>query len=156
LVKPRSISRRGLLALLAGAALTGPGSLGDASALGDGRKIVREAKKHIGERYVAGGTGPDKFDCSGFTHYVVQQALGRNITPDLRGQTRVGRRVSTNRRHKGDLIFFSMGKGRRVTHVAIVSGKNRVIHAMNPKDGVRSSNISSAYYQKNIHSVRRL
>ena len=157
LVTARPISRRGMLGLLAGVTLTEMGGVRDAAAgrLDKGRKIVREAKKHIGAQYVAGGTGPQSFDCSGFTYYVIMQALGVDISPDLQTQTQVGRHVGKNQRRKGDLIFFNVG-GRQVTHVAIVTGKNRVIQAMNPQDGVKVSDISSAYYQRNIHSVRRL
>jgi cell wall-associated NlpC family hydrolase len=146
-----------MLGLLAGAALTGLGGRREAAAarLSKGRQIVREAKQHIGDQYVVGGTGPQSFDCSGFTFYVVKQALGVDISPDLQTQTQVGRHVGKGRRREGDLIFFNIG-GPRVTHVAIVTGKNQVIHAMNPQDGVRASDISSAYYQNHIHSVRRL
>lgn len=157
MVAPRQLSRRRLLALLAGAALAG--GVGDDHTLArssEGAKIVQEAKKHVGDRYVAGGTQPGGFDCSGFTYYVIKQALGRDISSDLIAQSRVGRKVSTSRRRKGDLIFFNTGAGGQVTHVAIVVSKNRVVHAMNPRDGVKTSNISSAYYRRNIHSVRRL
>lgn len=156
-VTARPISRRGLLGLLAGAALTGVGGLPEAAAarLDKGRKLVREAKKHLGAQYVVGGTGPQSFDCSGFTYYVVMQALGVDISPDLQTQTQVGRHVGKDQRREGDLIFFNVG-GRQVTHVAIVTGRNRVIHAMNPQDGVKASDISAAYYQRHIHSVRRL
>ena len=157
-----------MLGVLAGATLTGLSGVADGEARRrrrrsrrggtptTGARIAQEAKKHLNGRYVAGGTGPDGFDCSGFTHYVVKQAIGRTITPDLQGQTKVGRKVGKNRRRRGDLIFFNMGGGRRVTHVAIVLSKSKVIHAMNPRDDVKISSINSSYYKSNIHSVRRL
>lgn len=121
-----------------------------------GQRIVREAKKHVGDRYVAGGTAPGGFDCSGFTYYVVKKALRRDISPSLQAQLSVGRKVGKGKRRKGDLIFFSLEGGRNVTHVAIVLNKNRVVHAMNPSLGVKISDINSPYYMDNIHSVRRL
>jgi cell wall-associated NlpC family hydrolase len=168
LVKPPQFSRRGMLGLLAGAALAGLSIVDDAEARrrrrrrsrkggkpSKGNQIAQEARRHLNGRYVAGGTGPNSFDCSGFTSYVVKQAIGRTITPDLQGQSKVGRKVGKNRRRRGDLIFFNIG-GRRVTHVAIVLSKSKVIHAMNPRDDVKISSINSSYYKSNIHSVRRL
>lgn len=157
--RTRSLTRRRMLGLLAGAALAGFGSAGDTSAQArntKGKRIVREARKHVGDRYVAGGTRPGGFDCSGFTYYVVKQALGRDISPDLQAQTKVGRAIGKNRRRKGDLIFFSLEGGRRVTHVAIVINKTRIVHAMNPQDGVKVSDMTSSYYMDNIRGVRRL
>ncbi len=157
LVRPRRFDRRGVLGLLAGAALGSVADFGEvAAANAKGKKIAREARKHNGDRYVAGGKAPGGFDCSGFTYYVVKKALRRDISPALQSQKNVGRRVSPGKRRKGDLIFFSLEGGRRVTHVAIVLNKNRVIHAMNPRDGVKISDINTPYYQDNIHSVRRL
>lgn len=157
LVRPRRFDRRAVLGLLAGAALGSVAGFGDvAAANAKGRKIVREARKHNGDRYVAGGTAPGGFDCSGFTYYVVKKVLRRDISPALQTQKKVGRKVRRSKRRQGDLIFFSLEGGRRVTHVAIVLNKNRVIHAMNPRDGVKISDITTPYYRDNIHSVRRL
>ena len=156
--EPRRLNRRGMLAVLAGGALAGISGLEGVSASkdGKGRRIVREARKHVGDRYVAGGTAPGGFDCSGFTYYVVLTAIKKDISPALQSQLRVGRRVSPRTRRPGDLIFFSLEGGSAVTHVAIVLSKDRVVHAMNPKDGVKISDINSPYYMNNIHSVRRL
>ena len=33
------------------------------------KKVLAEAKKHIGQRYVFGATGPKVFDCSGLVMY---------------------------------------------------------------------------------------
>jgi cell wall-associated NlpC family hydrolase len=146
-----------MLAVLAGGALAGVVGLEEAAAENrKGKRIVREARKHVGDRYVAGGTAPGGFDCSGFTYYVVLKAIKKDISPALQSQLRAGRRVGRGNRRRGDLIFFSLEGGSAVTHVAIVLSKDRVIHAMNPRDGVKVSNITSSYYMSNIHSVRRL
>jgi cell wall-associated NlpC family hydrolase len=150
------LSRRGMLAVLAGVALAGVAGPQAAAENRKGRRIVREARKHVGDRYVAGGTAPGGFDCSGFTYYVVLTAIRKDISPALQAQLRVGRRVPPRTRRPGDLIFFSLEGGSAVTHVAIVLSKDRVVHAMNPRDGVKISDINSPYYMNNIHSVRRL
>lgn len=158
LVEARRLSRRDMLAVLAGGALTGVVSLEEAAAAknGKGKRIAEEARKHVGDNYVAGGTAPGGFDCSGFTYYVVLTAINKDISPALQSQLSVGRKVGRGQRRKGDLIFFSLEGGSAVTHVAIVLSKDRVIHAMNPQDGVKISDINSPYYMDNIHSVRRL
>ncbi|MBA2521657.1 MAG: C40 family peptidase [Chloroflexia bacterium] len=153
----RRLGRRGALAILAGAAVAGVAGLDhEAAAAAKAKRIVREAKKHKGARYVAGGTGPRAFDCSGFTCYVVKKATGKDITPSLQLQVdQAGKRIKKKRRKKGDLIFFNLEGGRRVTHVAIVLGRHKVIHAMNPELDVRTSDISDGSYWK-VHSVRRM
>jgi cell wall-associated NlpC family hydrolase len=169
---PRRLGRRGVFGVLAGAALAGLAGLEDAAArrrkrrrskkkrnrggTSKGQRIVREAKKHVGDNYVAGGTAPGGFDCSGFTYYVVKKALRRDISPSLQAQLSVGKKVSKGKRRKGDLIFFTLEGGNQVTHVAIVLNKDRVVHAMNESLGVKISDINSSYYMDNIHSVRRL
>lgn len=152
------IGRRRVVGLLAGVAAAGVlGFSNQARAASTGKRIVNEAMKHRGERYVAGGTSPrEGFDCSGFTYYVVNKAIGKDITPALQTQVKqAGKRVGKNSRRTGDLIFFNLEGGRRVTHVAISLGKSKVIHAMNPELDVRTSDISDTSYWK-VHSVRRL
>jgi cell wall-associated NlpC family hydrolase len=157
LVAGRPIGRRRMLGILAGAAAAGiMGFSNQARAASKGKRIVKEAKKHRRAEYTPGGTNPrEGFDCSGFTYFVVKKAIGKDITPALQIQVKeAGRRVGKNRRKRGDLIFFNLEGGRRVTHVAIVLSENRVIHAMNEQDDVKTSVITDPYWK--IHSVRRL
>ncbi len=41
-------------------------------------KILNEAFKYLGTKYVYGASGPNAFDCSGFVRYVISKSI--NIT----------------------------------------------------------------------------
>src|SRR5581483_5601088 len=45
-----------------------------------GQQIANYAQQYVGYPYVYAGAGPDAFDCSGFTMYVIKQTLGLDIT----------------------------------------------------------------------------
>ena len=68
-------------------------SSNSAAPSGAGERIVAEAKKYQGVRYVYGGTSPAGFDCSGFVYYVYKQC-GYSITRTATAQNSVGTAVS--------------------------------------------------------------
>lgn len=70
-----------------------------------GNAIVSYAYNFIGTPYVYGATGPDTFDCSGFTSYVYANAAGINITRTTYSQMGVGTPVSYDQLQPGDLVF---------------------------------------------------
>jgi cell wall-associated NlpC family hydrolase len=112
--------------------------------------IISEAKKHLGLRYIWGGTTPKGFDCSGFTSYVLAQK-GVGIARSSRYQARQGEVVDIANAKTGDLVFFSKyGKGGRVTHVAMVVDNKKdgvyVIHATNR--GIVVDNLTESSYWK--------
>ena len=94
--------------------------------------IVSVAKKYLGARYVWGATGPNTFDCSGFTSYVYRQ-VGVSIPRTSREQINAGERVSRGDLAPGDLVFF----GSPIHHVGMYIGGGMMIHAPNSGDVVR-------------------
>ena len=94
--------------------------------------IVSVAKKYLGARYVWGATGPNTFDCSGFTSYVYRQ-VGVSIPRTSRDQIHAGERVSRSDLAPGDLVFF----GSPIHHVGMYIGGGMMIHAPNSGDVVR-------------------
>jgi peptidoglycan DL-endopeptidase CwlO len=94
--------------------------------------IVSVAKKYLGARYVWGATGPNTFDCSGFTSYVYRQ-VGVSIPRTSRDQIHAGERVSRGDLAPGDLVFF----GSPIHHVGMYIGGGMMIHAPNSGDVVR-------------------
>lgn len=151
-------SRRRLLATVASAA----GSLltmrvsGFAAARGDGKAIAREALRYKGARYVWGGNTPRGFDCSGFTQYVVERAVGTPFSRVLEEQWQSGRRVGNGEWQAGDLVFFKNTYKRGLSHVGIYLGKGRFIHAQNEETGVVITDISAEYYASRYIGARRL
>ena len=116
-----------------------PPSEGAASA------VVSYAYQFIGRPYVFGATGPDSFDCSGFTSYVYRNAVGREITRTTYSQINQGRPVSRDQLQPGDLVFTN-----GVGHVGIYVGGGQMIHAARPGVGV----IVGPIY--NFSSARRI
>lgn len=91
-----------------------------------GSKLVAQASKYIGTRYVYGGTSPSGFDCSGLVQYSMRK-LGVSLPRSSGAQYGCGTSVSRNNLKPGDLVFFSRGGG--ISHVAIYAGNGQVIHA---------------------------
>ena len=97
---------------------------------GNGAKLVAQAAKYIGTKYVYGGTSPSGFDCSGLVQYSLRK-LGVSIARSSRAQYGYGTAVSKNNLQPGDLVFFARGKS--ISHVGIYAGNGQVLHA--PRTG---------------------
>ncbi len=99
---------------------------------------VEYAKQFLGNPYVWGGTSLTKgCDCSGFTQSVFKNF---NIRLDRTSgaQSKNGTAIQTSELKPGDLIFYS--KNGSINHVAIYIGNGQVIHASNPKSGIKINN----------------
>jgi cell wall-associated NlpC family hydrolase len=122
------------------------------------RNIESEAKSFLGTRYVWGATGPNKFDCSGFTQWVFRDA-GINIPRVSRDQAKVGQYVSFENLRKGDMVFFDTKKHKQgiVTHVGIYLGNGNFIHASSAAKKVVVFNFNEKpYYKKRFLWGRRV
>lgn len=112
-----------------------------------GARIVEEAYKLLGARYVTGGDSwaDGGFDCSGLTQYVYRR-LGISI-PRTTSQQWYGisNKVSASNRRVGDIIIFE--KYGRIYHAGIYIGDNKMIHS--PTAGERVSVKSLSWYQEN-------
>jgi len=97
-------------------------------------EIISVARKYLGARYVWGATGPNTFDCSGFTSYVYRQ-VGVSIPRVSRDQINAGERVSRKDLAPGDLVFF----GSPIHHVGMYIGGGMMIHAPSSGDVVKIS-----------------
>lgn len=121
------------------------------SKMDEAMKLLNE---QLGKKYVWGANGPESFDCSGLTRYIYKEALGKNIPRVSYDQAEYGQAVSRDNLQVGDLVFFdTLNKG-RVSHVGIYVGNNEFIHASNPKDGVKKSQLSG-YYESKYKGARR-
>lgn len=102
--------------------------------------IVEYAKQFLGNRYVWGGASlTGGTDCSGFTMSLYAK-YGHSLPHNAAAQAGCTRSVSSPK--PGDLFFYSNGS--RINHVAMYIGGGMVIHASNPRDGIK---ISTAYYR---------
>jgi cell wall-associated NlpC family hydrolase len=86
-----------------------------------GAGIVKAAKSKLGTPYKWGATGPNAFDCSGFTQWVYRQN-GKYIPRTSSEQKNSGTVVSLSQLKVGDLVW-------RPGHIGIYVGNGQVIHA---------------------------
>ena len=106
-----------------------------------------DSRRYKGIKYQYAGKSPKTgFDCSGFTSYVMKK-FNIEIPSVSRSQAIIGKEIPIKRVKPGDLIFF--GKGRKVTHVALVTKNTRdgvfVIHSTSSK-GIMEQNVSKSNY----------
>lgn len=102
-----------------------------------GNSIVETALSYVGYPYVWAGTSPSGFDCSGFVQYVHgQHGISLPRMSDAQGKS--GTRVSNPQ--PGDLVVWP-GQ-----HIAIYIGNGQIVHASNPRDGVKVGPLYGSYY----------
>ena len=128
---------------------------------GFGESVVRTALQYLGARYSRGSSGPNVFDCSGFTRLVYGQenvSILRSSRSQFTQGTPIARIADLK---KGDLVFFGgRGNSRSVGHVGIVTevdpdGQNfSFVHASN--SGVKISDSNEAYYSRRYIGARRI
>lgn len=100
--------------------------------------LVEYAKQFVGNPYVWGGTSLTKgADCSGFVLSVFKK-YGVKLSHSSRAQANEGTKISASELLPGDLVFYANSSG-TINHVAIYIGGGQVIHASNPKTGIRIS-----------------
>ena len=121
---------------------------------GKGSTVVETAKNYIGYRYVYGASGPNSFDCSGFTSYVFK-LHGVSLSRTAKGQYSNGTAVARADLQPGDLVMFGPSIS-GINHVGIYIGGGQIVHAANPSRGVTIDTINSGYYNNNYVGARRV
>ena len=125
-------------------------------------EILDYAKTFIGVPYRLGASGPDLFDCSGFTSYVFRE-FGYNLPHNSVMQSKESRPVeSFSDLRKGDLVFFgARGSIRNIGHVGIVvdvdleRGMFRFIHA-STSNGVEIQRSTQPYFMMRYIGAGRI
>ena len=113
-------------------------------------KVELYAKNLLGKKYVWGATGPNKFDCSGFTQKVYRTA-GINLPRVSREQAKVGKYITYENLKRGDMVFFDTNhkKVGKVNHVGIYLGDSKFIHASSGNKKVVITSFNKRRYYKN-------
>lgn len=121
-----------------------------------GQAIVNIAMRYLGYPYVYAGASPGGFDCSGFTMYVTNLALGASIGRTVGAQFGVGTPISSKNLEPGDLVFFENTYEPGLSHVGIYIGGGQMIHAGSERTGVVISNVWDSYWGSHYVGARRI
>ena len=120
------------------------------------RRIVHEAEKHIGKRYVFGANGPNNFDCSSFVCWVYTHSGVKNMprTTAWGIYKNYCNPVSPSEAKPGDIIFFkgTYNSGSPISHVGIYVGGGYMIHAGDP---IRYAKIDMPYWKEHFYGYGR-
>ena len=121
---------------------------------GSGRiaRVVQYGLAQVGDRYVAAGSGPSSFDCSGLTMTAWRQA-GVSLPHYSRSQFSTTRRVPLSQAQPGDLVFY-FGSGAH--HVGLYIGNGKMVHAANPSSGVLISDVMGPWYNSRFSGIGRV
>lgn len=101
---------------------------------GNAQGLISYAYQYVGKQYILGATGPNAFDCSGFTQFVFRK-FGYSLTRTTYTQVNQGTYVPRDQLQPGDLVFTE-GAASSPGHVGIYVGEGRMVHAANSRQGV--------------------
>jgi cell wall-associated NlpC family hydrolase len=118
-------------------------------------EIVETAEGFIGLPYQWGGSSAEEgFDCSGLT-MAVYQLNGLNLPRSSRDQFSIGAPVDRSELANGDLVFFAIKGGGKVSHVGVYAGDERFIHAPGRGKTVRVDSLLDRYYLTRYVGARK-
>ncbi|MDZ4679983.1 MAG: NlpC/P60 family protein [Saprospiraceae bacterium] len=113
------------------------------------QQVTSYAKQYLGINYKYAGRSPKGFDCSGFTHFVMNH-FNVAVSPCSRNQVGQGRKIELPKVRPGDLIFFRRPKSKYIFHVAMVVSNDKsgvhIIHSTSR--GVVIDNLNESKYWK--------
>ena len=101
--------------------------------------VLDAAARLKGKPYRYGATGPDAFDCSGYTGYVFR-SVGVQLPRTSQEQRNALPHVSREDARPGDLLFSHDSSG-RVYHVAVYAGSGQIWDSSRPGEHVAKRDI---------------
>ena len=120
-----------------------------------GLNLYSSVDYYWGTPYRMGGTTRKGMDCSGFTSTVYKEAYNTVIPRSSMGQLEASKRVRKRRLKPGNLVFFKIEEGRKVSHVGIYLANGKFAHASSSK-GVRIDDLNSPYYRQHFKRGGRI
>ena len=120
-----------------------------AAASGAAQVAVDTALAQVGDMYLWGAGGPDRFDCSGLMQYAYA-AAGISLPHSSRMQSQMGSSVSPSALQPGDMLFFYSP----VSHVGMYIGNGQMVHASTSGSPVKVVEIE--YMMDNFSGARRV
>jgi cell wall-associated NlpC family hydrolase len=133
----------------------GPLVVQAAPPLSVGSEIAMRAISLLGAPYKWGGVGPADFDCSGLVRYVHGQ-IGIAAPRTAAEQYSAAKPVALTGLAPGDLLFFRIKGGTRISHVAIYAGEGRFVHAPQTGRPVELRMLDDEFYRPRLAGAGRL
>lgn len=125
------------------------------------QQLIEYAKQFLGRPYRSGASGPDAFDCTGFTCYAYKHfgiSLPRSAYDQ--GYTNYGIKiVNRSELMPGDLLFFNtITDGDLSDHAGIYIGDGKFIHSGSggSQPGVKIVDLNTGYYATAFQWARRV
>ena len=115
--------------------------------------LIAYGKTLIGTPYHYSATGPNAYDCSGFTMTVFKK-IDISLPHSSAQQSGMGSAVAKADLQPGDLVFFDTS-GSGVSHVGIYVGSGNFMHA-STNQGVTITALESTYYASRYVKARRI
>lgn len=119
--------------------------------------LIENAYMYLSCPYMWGGRSPFGIDCSGYTQMVFKLS-GIKLRRDASQQSEQGHLVHLlDEAHPGDLAFFDNSEG-KLTHVGIILGKNKIIHASGKVriDTIDHQGIYNSETKRYTHNLRMI
>lgn len=107
--------------------------------------LLEEAKRWIGTPYRYGGDDKHGMDCSGLVMTVYRSALDIKLPRSSSEQAEYCSPLQKNQLMPGDLLFFCTGSSKKISHVGIYIGDNKMVHS-STSSGVVVSDLAADYY----------
>ena len=117
-------------------------------------ELINTALQYRGVPYRNGGSDPSGFDCSGLVQWVYARH-GTSLPREVEDQYRAGRKIDLEDVEPGDLIFFET-VARGASHVGVVIGEGRFLHAPSSNGVVRIEPYNANYWIRRFVGARRV
>lgn len=111
----------------------------------------------IGTPYKYAGKDKSGVDCSNFTCILLKNVFSfpDNYYLPSGKLSEKSMRLSENELQEGDLVFFSINKNSKISHVGVYLTNKRFVHASTSK-GVMINSLEESYYKSRISHFGRM
>jgi probable lipoprotein NlpC len=121
-------------------------------------RVIAAAEKYEHTPYRYGGLDRRGLDCSGLVYVSFYDALGVSVPRNTWGLYSWAEKITLNEARPGDLVFFKTTNKGNISHVGILVGNGRFIHAASegPATGVIYSSLDERYWSRTFAGTGRV
>jgi lipoprotein Spr len=113
---------------------------------GQSLKLYKSVDAWMGVPYKYANATKQGTDCSGLACNLYKEVYNITLPRGTEDQYKIIDKVKQKHLQEGNLVFFKIEKGRKVSHVGLYLGNNKFIHASTSK-GVRIDDLTDKYYE---------